>query len=1202
MLEGTERRHAAARAAERAAERAALVWILVWRSVALAACALATTSAAPAGAFSWFDGKLEMHGYFAESVRVLGNDLDPDEEFDLAQWYHVLNLEFEAKPFPNGIGPLEIVEFYVRAEARYDCVWTRGCGMFPSVNTYGNRAEHLPPRLIDGDQPGWTGTLRNGDTRPYSKVNRENYELANRGENASFDQRPLRFDELPGFVNLFGNSRGPNQVFEPIGPDFGDDSAPFLLDRVLSRCKFGARNTRGGEDDAAFELIGPWNPGCPIDANGALRHKPNPFRFADFNPLLAGVDRIPGTGDEPMDRFTGAPIIPGGRGELPFRPAPFFGADARGLELDEAQGLYLPSAALVRELRSGNLDSIDQNFGQQELAWNRGASQSDERELKEAYVDIEAAEGRLWLRIGKQTIVWGKTELFRNTDQFNPQDFALASLPGLEESRIALWSARGTWSFYNVGKLEDVRLELAVNFDDFEPADLGRCGEPFALEVVCNIAIGYFAHGLTGVGLAGNDKPEAPWNDVAGLEGGARLEWRYKRFSFQLSDFYGYDDFPYPRRISTYARNVDPRSGRPRKLGARGDCSTGGEKDCLGRPNSVAMGSDGQPLRVVDSDLDGIPDTVLERTGNGNLWGIGDLIVDPAHKRDVLALHSANQTTYAFANAGTCGNAGRPDPALCGFVAFNGKGGPGAPASTLASGASALIAGSRNAALSAVNNEALCNLPLGTPSAACSTAFSSLQVLLNRDPGDGVGVFSDGGVSLFSLSGQTMGQTMTPWQEALFGCGPFYQSDCDVDGIDMLNAEASVLVQSWPGFDGTRGSVDFFDSADGSIWQPGTVGFRGGPVATRYVDGEVVILPGARGPTDPGYDPTVDGCVGPAAGHCTAARALVHPYTGQPWRSELAAASWNFLLTVAAGGRLPNDVDRPTISEFDPFDPYGLGVITHGPFTGQLRPGVDPARVDGATPVACGLRLLALCRNVQGFLGGLGARRNSVKAAGKHGFGRRDFPWHSGGEIVLDYEKRNVLGFAFDFDEDRTKSNWGVEATWVNKQPFVNNDEFDGVSKVDTLNLTVSVDRPTFINFLNPGRTFFINAQFFLQYITDYGDDFYTNGPLNLLGTLTAFTGYFQDRLMVFNTVVYDVRSRSGALLPSMTYRFTENFSTSIGVNVFWGRTELRDAPVNEIRPALNRVGSHAYEDAVVNGLSALRERDEVWFGLRYTF
>ena len=45
------------------------------------------------------------------------------------------------------------------------------------------------------------------------------------------------------------------------------------------------------------------------------------------------------------------------------------------------------------------------------------------------------------MRLGLQNIVWGKTEVFRTTDQFNPQDLALSSLPTLEESRA--WTTGG---------------------------------------------------------------------------------------------------------------------------------------------------------------------------------------------------------------------------------------------------------------------------------------------------------------------------------------------------------------------------------------------------------------------------------------------------------------------------------------------------------------------------------------------------------------------------------------------------------------------------------------------------------------------------------------------------------------------------------------------------------------------------------------
>ena len=107
------------------------------------------------------------------------------------------------------------------------------------------------------------------------------------------------------------------------------------------------------------------------------------------------------------------------------------------------------------------------------------------------------------LRLGLQNTIWGKTELFRAQDQFNPQDLGLSSLPSLEESRIALWGARGTYSFYDVGPFEDVRVEVAFNFDDFEPADLGRCGEPYAPRPACDKAFGELGFSLTGLGVVG---------------------------------------------------------------------------------------------------------------------------------------------------------------------------------------------------------------------------------------------------------------------------------------------------------------------------------------------------------------------------------------------------------------------------------------------------------------------------------------------------------------------------------------------------------------------------------------------------------------------------------------------------------------------------------------------------------------------------
>jgi hypothetical protein len=209
--------------------------------------------------------------------------------------------------------------------------------------------------------------------------------------------------------------------------------------------------------------------------------------------------------------------------------------------------------------------------------------------------------------------------------------------------------------------------------------------------------------------------------------------------------------------------------------------------------------------------------------------------------------------------------------------------------------------------------------------------------------------------------------------------------------------------------------------------------------------------------------------------------------------------------------------------------------------------------------------------------------------------------WAGGRDLVLRYQKLNVLGFSMDFAEDVTKSNWGVEFTWEDDVFEGDNDAFLGYSPVNRYNLTVSVDRPTFINFLNANRTFFINTQWFFQYIEGYGRAFTNNGPLNVLAVLTINTGYFDDRLQPALTIVYDFGSSSSAAIPQVTYRYTSDFSVTFGMAFFQGREEPRTMAI--VPTVLsNRVGRHAYKDFAENGLSAIRDRDELFFRLRYTF
>ena len=534
------------------------------------AFAATTIGAARARAIEALDGRLQLHGYFEEQLR--GINANFEENFDLTQWYHVLNLEPEFDILPDGWGPLTALSAYARIEVRYDCVWTRACGLFRSADTFGNRASKLPLRLGDGRYANLTGVSQASAAEPAGSFDRVLHPTRALGS----ARRVGAPSTVPGLNTLFDvKSSAVLYAGRAYRPAF-DNTFTSINDY-----RFALRSIPGSENGIEIQTLGPWLPKNTIRANGLLRDVPNPFRVGDT---------VPGT----TVIATGLPLT--GASALPYRPAPVLAAGDGG-DPSEARGLYYPSLGAQQVLRQKGklLDSFDQNFRESELMWNRGASQQDEKELKEAYIDAELFDGRLLARLGKQSIVWGKTELFATTDQFNPNDLALASLPALEESRIALWAARFIFSFYEVGPLADVR-ETALHLDDFEPDDLGRCGEPYTPNPVCDKTAGLFAHGITGYGVIGEDRPENWWNSLKGLQGGSRLEFRWDRFSFAIADIYSYTTLPYAHRIFTYERNVDETTGRPREANAHGACLTGAEPDCLTASEALAKNPLNQSL------------------------------------------------------------------------------------------------------------------------------------------------------------------------------------------------------------------------------------------------------------------------------------------------------------------------------------------------------------------------------------------------------------------------------------------------------------------------------------------------------------------------------------------------------------------------------------------------------------------------------
>ncbi len=1067
---------------------------------------------------SWRD-RVDVHGHYEMRVVFGWEDFGGSDAWDLYAWQHVLAVEAEAQLAPAGFGPFSSITAVARAEVKFDCVYSHGCGLFRSANAFGRHPQKLPARLQDGRRVGSAGGQETVDRRAYyfdDETRLDGAVLGSDGvRNADLPSGQRRATSVlfgPTLAELFGASVGADGVRGSFGVP-GDDAGYYVLARERG-CRAGSRRLR--EDSLRGygnrELL--FNATCDMDPIGRLADRVNPFDAAELHPVLGNA----------------------GAYALPYRPAPERRTSERAVPW-EARGLFLPNRSVREALMRDAFDDADQYFTVSDLQWNHGASQQPLHELRELYVDLEAAQRRLWLRVGKQTIVWGKTELFRNQDQWNPTDVALGPLTSLEESRIPVAALRAIYSLYDVGPLQDVRVELATIFDAFEPQDLGICGEPFTPRTACDEGLGLWQHGLTGAGIAGEQRPPKPWRDSEGLELGARVEWRWDRFSFSLSDYYGYEDTPHPRILFEYARNVDPRTGRPRRAMEAGECATGVEPACL------------QP--------------------NGAL-------------RD----HSANQQMFAFLCAATVGSTPAVDPGACGLTIWNStrapSQAPGAPPtyvalwSNILAGSDAGVSAfdalvSRDPAAQASFHAQLLAVNPGIRHGGFGASVPTPLVNLNADVGDGPLAPPPGGVGPIAAAlwyGDSLQANLSVPQQALLGCGSHYGTRCDLEGIDLLNAEASALFQAFPWIEGTERNPRW-STLDGAVAQPGTVGFAGGAVCTRFEGGHAFALPGCLGPGMSGYDVAVDGGVVRTEDGSNAP--LLHPFTGQPFRSETAALSWNLLMLATALGCESNGND---LSKCDPLRAFALG--------------------------RCSFAQPQFCRLVDGFASLTRVTRAHRRAGGNGAYGRRQFVWGGLGSAALAYRKRNVLGFSSDFAEDLTGASWSFELTWQEGLNVVDNGAMDGLSGVDTFNLTISAERPTFFRALNAHRTFLLSSQLFISYVAGYERGMTADGPWTFLWLTNVGTGYLQDRLELTANFVWDFRSHSGALLPEASWRFTDRVSATLGLGFFTGGWTRRLRGIN---------GFSANDDDVLseftyveNGLSPVRDLDHVYAKLRYAF
>jgi len=102
--------------------------------------------------------------------------------------------------------------------------------------------------------------------------------------------------------------------------------------------------------------------------------------------------------------------------------------------------------------------------------------------IREAYVTktigLDGGESA-FLKIGKQQVVWGRTDLFRVLDVINPVDYSRNNIyDELQDIRIPMWIAQAEYRMGASENMQDRNLSVVWNFDQFRPNNLGQGGTP----------------------------------------------------------------------------------------------------------------------------------------------------------------------------------------------------------------------------------------------------------------------------------------------------------------------------------------------------------------------------------------------------------------------------------------------------------------------------------------------------------------------------------------------------------------------------------------------------------------------------------------------------------------------------------------------------------------------------------------------------
>ena len=147
--------------------------------------------------------------------------------------------------------------------------------------------------------------------------------------------------------------------------------------------------------------------------------------------------------------------------------------------------------------------------------------------LREAYVDLNL--GRLFIRIGKQQVVWGESDGLRLADIINPLDLSSHYIfETWEDIRIPNWMGR---IIYSIPSAHQYNVELIVIPGHFDPTRMAPEGAPWAFPGYAQFIIDAMYDSV-------------PHTSLENVQAGIRLGGNFGGADIRLFNFYTRSQLP----------------------------------------------------------------------------------------------------------------------------------------------------------------------------------------------------------------------------------------------------------------------------------------------------------------------------------------------------------------------------------------------------------------------------------------------------------------------------------------------------------------------------------------------------------------------------------------------------------------------------------------------------------------------------------